>query len=246
MDWANVFMRVSERAVRRRSWMAHYLRARDVLDVNGVQVEADHPWLIEMPRRGTGASQFLYNNAARPVFARTSAGKVFSRFQLWAWNSMKFRNEIYARARMGGYSPGSAEFDRFQRMVLADLFVMGLAGLFPTSLFGSSMPPPYRYMQDLFAYFFGDEREKDRAFYSTLPYHLKITMLGMAPAARLLDPVFIAMTGGDWDKFASNTLWTYFPFGRLAKGISRSVENPSMAAENLFGISLHALRTPSF
>jgi hypothetical protein len=142
MDWASVFMRVSERAVRRRSWMAHYLRARDVLDVNGVQVEADHPWLIEMARHGTEASQFLYNNAARPVFARTSAGKVFSRFQLWAWNSIKFRNEIYARARMGGFTPGNAEFDRFKRMVLADLFVMGLAGLFPTSLFGSSMPPP--------------------------------------------------------------------------------------------------------
>lgn len=149
------------------------------------------------------------------------------------------QEQIYARARMGGFTPGSAEFERFQRMVLADLFVMGLAGLFPTSLLGASLPAPYSYMQDLSAYFFVDDREKDRAFYGTLPYPLNITKLGMPPAARFLDPVFIAMTGGDWDRFASNTVWTYFPFGRLAKGLTKTVENPTMIAENLFGIPLH-------
>jgi hypothetical protein len=75
MDWASSFMRLSERAVRRRSWMAHYLRAREVLDVNGVTVEADHPWLVEMARRGTEASQFLYNPAARPMSASDECGK---------------------------------------------------------------------------------------------------------------------------------------------------------------------------
>jgi hypothetical protein len=52
-------------------------------------------------------------------------------------------------------------------------------------------------------------------------------------------PVTIAMTGGDWDRFASNTAWTYFPFGRLAKGVSRSLENPAQIAEHLLGIPPH-------
>jgi hypothetical protein len=98
-------------------------------------------------------------------------------------------------------------------------------------------------MQDLSAYFFGDDRERDRAFYGTLPYPLNITKLGMPPAARMLDPVFIAMTGGDWDKFASNTVWTYFPFGRLAKGLTKTVEDPTMVAENLFGIPLQEVQS---
>jgi hypothetical protein len=70
-----------------------------------------------------------------------------------------------------------------------------------------------------------------------------ITKLGMPPAVRLLDPVFVAMTGGDWDKFASHTVWTYFPFGRLAKGLTRTIENPTMIAENMFGIPLHDVPT---
>lgn len=65
----------------------------------------------------------------------------------------------------------------------------------------------------------------------------------MPPAVRLLDPVFVAMTGGDWDKFASHTVWTYFPFGRLAKGLTRTIENPTMIAENIFGIPLHDVQT---
>jgi hypothetical protein len=58
----------------------------------------------------------------------------------------------------------------------------------------------------------------------------------MPPAARFLDPVFIAMTGGEWDKFASNSVWTYFPFGRVAVGIVRTIKNPAMVAENMLGV----------
>ena len=54
-----------------------------------------------------------------------------------------------------------------------------------------------RYLQDHSAHFFGDDREKGQAFYGTLPYPLNISTLGMPPAARMLGPVFIAMTGGD-------------------------------------------------
>lgn len=65
----------------------------------------------------------------------------------------------------------------------------------------------------------------------------------MPPAVRLLDPVFVAMTEGDWEKFASHTVWTCFPFGRLAKGLTRTIENPTMIAENMFGIPLHDVQT---
>jgi len=218
--------------------MAHYLKARDVLSVNGVQIEADHPWLIEFAQRGTEASQFLYNNATRPVFARTALGKVFSRFQLWAWNSVRFRNEIFARARIGGFTPGTPEMDRFQRMVMADMFIMGLASIFPTSLFGANVPAPWSWFQDLSEWMFGNSRERDKAFYGTLPYPLNITKIVMPPVGRVLDPVFVAMTG-NWDRWLDYSVWTYAPFGRLARASIRTVENPTMIAESMFGVPLH-------
>jgi hypothetical protein len=160
------------------------------------------------------------------------------RFQLWAWNSVKFRNEIFARARIGGFTPGTPEMDKFQRMILADMFVMGLATIFPTSLFGANVPAPWSYFQDLSEWMFGNSKQRDKAFYGTLPYPLNITKIVMPPVGRVLDPVFVAMTG-NWDRWLDYTVWTYAPFGRLARAGVKTVDNPTMVAENLFGVPLH-------
>jgi len=69
-------------------------------------------------------------------------GKVFSRFQLWAWNSVKFKRDIFTEAAEMGYDPNSQQFKRLQRMMTADLFMLGLASLFPSSMFGAKLPQP--------------------------------------------------------------------------------------------------------
>ncbi len=94
-DTAGWFMRKSEVMLRSKSWLSHYLQAREVLSANGLDVEANHPWLIDWANKGVATTQFMYNNANRPAFARTALGKIYSRFQLFAWKSIAFRKDLY-------------------------------------------------------------------------------------------------------------------------------------------------------
>ena len=122
VETAAKFMSVPERALRRDAFMAHYIKAWEMF--NGAIQDPEHPMLIEMAKKGVKATQFLYNAPFRPAFARTSLGKVMTRFQVWAWNSVRFRNDIIREAKIHGYRPGTSEFDRFKRMAVIDLFVL--------------------------------------------------------------------------------------------------------------------------
>jgi hypothetical protein len=51
----------------------------------------------------------------------------------------------------------------------------------------------------------------------------------------------VAMTG-NWDRWLDYTVWTYAPFGRLARAGIKTVDNPTMIAENMFGLPLHEWR----
>ena len=114
-------MRASERKVRMHAFMAHYIKAREALDANGFTHSVNDPHLIEMARRGVTATQFMYNNSFRPAFAASHFGKIVARFQLWAWNSVKFRQEIYRQAKIHGFKQDTPEFDRFRRMATLDM-----------------------------------------------------------------------------------------------------------------------------
>jgi hypothetical protein len=194
-----------------------------------------------MANRGVTASQFLYNNASRPAFARTSLGKIFTRFQMWAWNSAKMRADIYTKARDVGYAPGSPQFERLKRLAIADLFTLGLAGLFPSTLFSANLAPPWSYFQDLSAFFFGNDEDKEKAFYGTLPYPMNIIQPLSPPATRPIYSVFGSLVSGDWDRFFDYNVWTWFPFGRMANSTRKAFATPAMSVEQFTGFPLHRI-----
>jgi len=239
------FMRRSERLARRQAWLAHYIKAREVfekgLESKTSEFSWDDPWLIEMANRGVHSTQFLYNAVNRPMFAKTALGKMFTRFQIWAYNSLNFRVQVAKDAFRYGYKEGTSEYQRFERMALADLFVMGAAMFLPMSLFGSSVPTPWVQMQGIAQFLFGDDEQKERAFYGVLPYPLNITQVVLPPSSRYFTSLFTTMMTNDWEKFASFHVWSWFPFGAVGMDVKNAVLNPSLTTERLLSIPYNTL-----
>ena len=203
---------------------------------NTLEVPVDHPWLIEMANRGVSASQFIYNNANRAAFSRSSMGKIFARFQIWGWKSIKLRREIFAKANEAGYKPGSEDFERLKRIMMADLFVVGLAKMFPFSLFESSTPPPLQWFVEASDWAFGDKEDRETAFFGIGPVNIIAP-----PASRPLQDVYRLMMHDDWDRFWDYHFYTYIPFGLLGRDVIRTVQSPSMIAERLGGVPFKSM-----
>jgi len=237
---AAYFMRGPERDLRMRSFMAHYFKAREVLGSNKNLDRFDDPEIIEMALRGVKGTQFLYNSAERPIFSSSSIGKIFSRFQLWSWNSIRFRRDVYKAARESGYQEGTVEFDKYKRVVQADLFMLGLASALPYTMFESIVPAPFNYIQDLSDYFFGSETEKEKAFFGTLPYPLNVTGIVLPPSTRIFTAL-TALAGGDVDRFVDYHIYTLAPFGLMGRNIARTAANPSMTVDFMTGVPLHRM-----
>jgi hypothetical protein len=238
------FMRAPERKLRQDTWGAHYLKARETLWMNGQTFDADHPWLIDMANRGVEATQFLYNNSERPAFARTAVGRIFSRFQLYTWNAIRFRRDVFGQAQEMGYDPGTKEYARLARMMQADLFVLGLASLLPWSLFANAVPPPFQEFKELAKLFFGDDEERKRAFFGGdwgVLNQAKFLKAVAPPSSRVPESIFRLMLTGDWQQFTGYAIHTWYPFGRLTKDALRSMKHPTTATESLLGVPLVTL-----
>lgn len=242
LETAGFFMRKSEVMLRTRAWMAHYLRAREVLNANGVTLEKDHPWLIQMANKGVWGTQFLYNTANRPAFASTTMGKVFSRFQLYAWNSIKLRKDLFKMADSVGWDTNDDSVKKLQRIMGMDLVILALAGIFPTTMFESALPPPFNYFSDLTSYIFGDEEERNNAFFGALPYPANILNIVSPPSSRVAFNTLNFIISGDGDKLAHN-LWSWFPFGRMAKSMYNTIDTPAMMVENFTGLPTHRMNS---
>ena len=243
MDVAGKFMSLPERALRRDSFIAHYIQARDKL--GGGILKKDHPFLIELGKRGVKATQFLYSVPFRPLFAGTSMGKVMTRFQLWAWNSVRFRNKVLREANIYGIKPHSVEFDRFKRLMVSDMVSLALGSMFMYSLFGSQMPQPYAWFQDLGDWLFGNDKDRDRAFFGAYPTSMAPLQLITPPSFRLSGPILNGLINGDWEKMGNYYAWTMFPFGRLARdlvGPGGLTDNPYYAIDKLTGIPVVATK----
>jgi hypothetical protein len=238
------FMTKTERVLRLHTFMSAYLQARASYDTANLDYSTPH--LIEVAKRGVAISQFLYNNANRPAFARTNLGKVYTRFKLWGWSSVRFQKQVYQEAKYHGFEPGSVEFERFQRLQTANLFMIGMASLLPYTIFNNALPPPFSYFQGLSDWMFGNDKERENAFYgkySVLP-------TALAPMNELLPSVWRVVPGtADALEFSFNHIWggaaareaefhsyTMFPFGRLAKDLDRTWDDPARAMEYLAGI----------
>ena len=237
------FMRRPERTLRRDAFMAHYLQARN--NFQGAIGQFDDPVLIKLGMEGVKSTQFLYSAPFRPAFARSAMGKVMTRFQLWAWNSVRFRNQVIKDAHLRGWKEGTPEFERFKRMATVDLLMFGLANVFMYSLFENALPQPYGWIQDWADWAFGSDKERSRAFFGNYPAALAPLQMITPPAARLLPATFKAMIEDDWSRLGGYYAWSMFPFGRMGYDIFGNVfeggkggliENPSRGIEKLTGL----------
>jgi len=247
---AAYFMRVSERPIRQRAYLSQYLNARESLQPITSELPFDSPWLIQQAIKGVTATQFLYNSAARSNYSNTAIGKVMTRFQPFAWNSLAFRRSVYQDAKMYGFKPGTKNFERFRRQMAVDLFVFGLGNVFASSIFEYSMPPPMSWLQDTAQFFFGEEKERERAFFSQWPVVSKNNVL--APLQPFTPPIMryplntVALfTEGGLEKFSQYYIWTWFPFGRAARDLRKTIMSPAMIVENATGVPLHQIHTKS-
>jgi len=231
---AAYFMKISERMLRVDSFMAHYVQAHK--NFRGAIEDYEHPFLINLAKKGVKSTQFLYSSPFRPAFADTALGKVMSRFQLWGWNSVAFRNEVLREAKVKGFQEGTHEFERFKRMAVLDMFSLGLASLFTYSLFESSLPAPYNWMQDTADWMFGDETERDRAFFGSLPTPIAPLQMVMPPAMRMPAAVFKGMLEDDYSRVSDYYIYTMFPFGRIVKDSKGVLENPMYSIEKMTGL----------
>jgi len=214
------------------------------------RLDWDTPFLIEAGKKGIAATQFLYSNANRPAFARTNLGKVYTRFKLWSWSSVKFRNQVYHEAESMGYRPGSVEFERMQRLIIADLFAVGLVGLLPYTIFDYSLPAPLSYFQNLADWMFGNSKERERAFFASnvgLPAALAPLNEFLPPIARLgkgiwdVPSTFGLLWSGDIQRVAEFTTYSLFPGGRMSKDVFKSLQQPTGVLDFLAGVPLRNL-----
>lgn len=233
-----MFMRIPEMNLRIRSFMAHYIQAYEGYGA-GLSDPLNHPFLLEMAKKGVKATQFLYDAPNRPAFARSALGKVMTRFQLWAWNSVRFRNNVIKDAKLYNYNQSSMEYNRLKRLALTDAFALTLAYTFQYSLFEASLPAPWSWFQDTADWLFGDDKERDRAFFGAWPTSVAPLQMVTPPFMRMAPAIFKGLTTRSWDKLASYTIWTMFPFGRIARDIfgpQNIIENPIRTIEKMTGL----------
>ena len=223
---AGAFIGTSEAALRKRAFLAHYMNAKDF--------GAPEKLAVYVGIKGVTTTQFLYDLANRSAFTRTSMGQVLSRFQHWSWNSVAMRKNIVKTANI--YGLGSKSYDRLKRMATLDIFMFTLASAFMSSIFESALPAPYNWLQDTAEWIFGDKKERQRAFMGSPAGPLQIIT---PPIARIPMSTLGAVLTGSWDKFLNYQLWTFFPFGRLARETVRTARVPEMAIEFTTGIPVH-------
>ena len=235
------FMRKSERTLRSDAFISQYLNSREVLSRIIPDMPFDHPYLTAMALKGVEATQFLYHNVNRPSVSRSSMGKVFTRFQPFMWNSIRFRRDIYKQAKRYGFRDKQS-MDRLKRLATFDLATMALAQIFVGSIFDSILPPPMSYMQDTADWLFGDQEARERAFFSAYPSPIMAPLQAVtAPVNRYWMPLMSATINGEWDRWAQYYVHTLYPFGRLARSTVMTLEKPEMFAEFMFGIPIHKI-----
>ena len=233
------FMRKSERALRRDAFMAHLVQAWRNF---GSNLPFDHPVLIKMAKKGVQSTQFLYSAPFRPAFSRTALGKMMTRFQLWGWNAVDFRKEVYRQASIRGFKEGTMEFDRLRRLMTADMVSLALGTVFSYSLFEAALPAPWNWVQDTADWVFGDEKERDRAFFGQWPRAVAPLQMITPPVLRLPVQSFNALINGSWDKVATYTIPSMLPFGRMGRDAVGLYQNPMFYTEKLTGFPILQLQ----
>jgi len=239
MEFAAKFMSKPEMKLRTDAFMAHYIKAWERF--GGAITQHDHPFLIEMAKKGVKATQFLYDSVNRPAFARTGLGKIMTRFQLWSWNAWRFRNDVNREARIRGYRQGTPEYERFKRTASIDLLVYALGSVYAMSIFENAIPAPYNHLKEASELLFGDDKERERAFWGLYPRSIAPLQAITPPVVSRAIEGLKAMSSDDYEKFLDYHIYTFMPFGRIARDISpwasgNLIDNPYRFIEKTTGI----------
>ena len=164
-----------------------------------------------------------------------------TRFQLWSWNAVRFRKDLYHDAKIYGFE-GSEALTKFKRTMAIDTFIFGLSSMFMYSLFDQILPAPWNYMQDSAQWLFGDEKDRERAFFGTYPSAIAPLALVTPPIARFPLSVIREFTDDDYNKLADYYVYTMFPFGRMIRDVAHPeqslLKNPMRAPEKVLGFPL--------
>ena len=236
-------MKWSERKLRGTAFLANYINMRDsVLEPIKDQIPFDSPVLINYALKGVEASQFMYQATFRPNFANTSLGRVLTRFQPYAWNSIGRRMRLFKEARQAEWNTEVLASKKAQRQFTFDLMSLALANIFVSTIFEYALSPPMNWLQDTAALLFGDKKARDRAFFSSYPHPVLAPLQVVTPPiGRFVMQPITAILNQDFDQFKDYTLYSYFPFGRLVRDGLRTYSSPAMAVDFMTGLPLHAV-----
>jgi hypothetical protein len=96
------------------------------------------------------------------------------------------------------------------------------------------------WLQDSAALLFGDEKERERAFFSSYPSPVLAPLqIVTPPIGRFVLSPITSILNGDMENFTKYQLATYFPFGRLGRDAYRTFNSPAMAVDFMTGLPLH-------
>ena len=226
LNASGFFMQMSERKARYDAFLSSAIKWRNMYGKHGADMNLSDPAMIKAGMKGIEASQFLYHTAFRAPFMRTATGKVMTRFKHFVFQSTRARKEFYRQAKHYGFKEGTEPYEKFKRMFVTDMMITALGTLFAYSLFDTSTPPPYDFFTSLSDLLFGDKKERDRAFFGTLPRPVAPLQYGLPPIARVPINTITPLINDDWDRFWDYHVHTMYPFGRLARSVDKTIDEP--------------------
>ena len=221
LEAGGFLMKQSERVNRLNAFIAHGLQAVEGFKEAGKELSLADQYVFEKAERGIEMTQFLYQNAHRPAFMRTSMGKVLGRFKLFVFNSVRMRKEFYKQAKLNGFKQGSESYERFKDTFAIDMMMYALGSAFMFSLFDTTLPPPWDWVQALADYTFGDKREREMAFFGSKLGPLNV----LKPPIARVPEAFGELLTGQYEDFTNYTAYTMFPFGRGIRQIKQLTDD---------------------
>ena len=97
-------------------------------------------------------------------------------------------------------------------------------------------------MQDTADWLFGDEKQRERAFFNQWPHPALAPLSTITgPSLRLFLGPTKAIINNDWEPFLNYQLWTWAPFGRMGRSMYRIADVPEMWLEETTGLPIHRL-----
>ena len=218
-------MQASERWLRANAFLSHMLQMRDSFNGMAGQLDMNSEAVIKHALKGVEATQFVYHSVGRSAFMRTATGKVLTRFKNYVQNQIGFQREIYRQAKLYGFKPGTKAYDEFKRLFIINAMLMALGSAYAYSLFDVATPPPFDWMVETSELLWGDKKERERAFFGTYPRAVAPLQIITPPIARVPQSL-VMLLNGDWERFADYQAWTLFPFGRFARSVDKTFNEP--------------------